>query len=659
MRAALARHDAIRARGDRGSRRARGEDDGRRVPRRVRAPRTTRSTPRSRRKLALAWRAVGRTGRLRVRMGLHAGEATERDGDWFGSEVNRAARVMAVGARRPDACARGVVGEQVRERVELVDLGEHRLRDLQSAVHLFQVEVPGAAASVPAVAVARRVPLEPAVRAEQLRGSRGGAARRSRIGMRSSRVVSIVGVGGVGKTRSGVAGGFGAAAALSRTVCGCASSRQVLDPDDLPDAVAAAVGYVPPQGVSVAEGLPRFLERKELVAGPRQLRAPRRRGRGVRRRRRPRTRRGCRCSATSREALGVRGEHISPLASLAAAGGRRRGVGAGVGGGRVVRRPCRAKRAASSQLDDTNARAVHDLCASPRRDPSGDRAGRGADEDDDAERDPHPPRPAVPAADRRSARRAWNDTRRCAPRSTGPTTCSATTSGRFSTGCRCAWVASISTPRSRSRPGSARTSSTRSSCSRSLVAKSLVERNERDGVTRYRLLEMIRQYAAERLNATDAARDRPRRSRPPLSGCWRSRSLSEARTPADYDALERLETETPNIAAAGRWLLADDRVAELVAFFDDLPVRRPRSRSPATTIDELGAIAVEVVERSDAPALPGYPAACYLAGVHEFWNGNNAEYRRLTELAAAILGRRNPLRDRHAVGDRRDLRRRS
>ena len=39
----------------------------------------------------------------------------------------------------------------------------------------------------------------------------------------------------------------------------------------------------------------------------------------------------------------------------------------------------------------------------------------------------------------------------------------------------------------------------------SLVAKSLVERNERHGATRYRLLEMIRQYAAEQLNTTGAA----------------------------------------------------------------------------------------------------------------------------------------------------------
>jgi class 3 adenylate cyclase len=45
-----------------------------------------------------AWPAE--TGPLRVRMGLHTGESRERDGDYYGSEVNRAARVMGVDCSR-------------------------------------------------------------------------------------------------------------------------------------------------------------------------------------------------------------------------------------------------------------------------------------------------------------------------------------------------------------------------------------------------------------------------------------------------------------------------------------------------------------------------------------------------------------------------------
>ena len=145
----------------------------------------------------------------------------------------------------------------------------------------------------------------------------------------------------------------------------------------------------------------------------------------------------------------------------------------------------------------------------------------------------------------------------------------------------------------------------------SLVAKSLVERNERDGVTRYRLLEMIRQYAAEQLNASgaaEAARDDHARHYLALAVAL----FGEMSTAADYQALDRLDTETANIAAAGRWLLAAERIAELVQFFDDVPFFDGYA-VPVTTLQELGGIAGEVVERTDAAALPGYASACWIA----------------------------------------------
>ena len=69
---------------------------------------------RCRRQLALPMPRCGPTGvHLRVRMGVHAGEATERDGDWFGAEVNRTARVMAAAHGGQILCTE-VVGDQVR-----------------------------------------------------------------------------------------------------------------------------------------------------------------------------------------------------------------------------------------------------------------------------------------------------------------------------------------------------------------------------------------------------------------------------------------------------------------------------------------------------------------------------------------------------------------
>jgi hypothetical protein len=83
---------------------------------------------------------------IRVRMGLHTGEAVERDGDYFGLALNRAARLISVGhggqvlasAATAELMDRVALGEAV-----LVDLGEHRLRDLSRPERVFELVGPG------------------------------------------------------------------------------------------------------------------------------------------------------------------------------------------------------------------------------------------------------------------------------------------------------------------------------------------------------------------------------------------------------------------------------------------------------------------------------------------------------------------------------------
>jgi Adenylate and Guanylate cyclase catalytic domain len=73
-----------------------------------------------------------------VRTGLHTGEAEQRDGDYFGTAVNHAARVMTVAHGGQILCSR-VTAELAGEAFPVRSLGEPRLRDLGAAEELFQV----------------------------------------------------------------------------------------------------------------------------------------------------------------------------------------------------------------------------------------------------------------------------------------------------------------------------------------------------------------------------------------------------------------------------------------------------------------------------------------------------------------------------------------
>jgi class 3 adenylate cyclase len=78
---------------------------------------------------------------LPVRMGLATGEAQLREGDYFGTVLNRAARVMAAGHGGQILLADSTA--VLLSGVDLVDLGPRRLRDVPNPITVFQVNAPG------------------------------------------------------------------------------------------------------------------------------------------------------------------------------------------------------------------------------------------------------------------------------------------------------------------------------------------------------------------------------------------------------------------------------------------------------------------------------------------------------------------------------------
>ncbi len=85
--------------------------------------------------------AAQRALELPVRMGIATGEAEQRGGDYFGTALNRAARVMAAG-HGGQLLIDGLTADLLTG-VDVTDLGSHRLRDITNPVRLFQVRAEG------------------------------------------------------------------------------------------------------------------------------------------------------------------------------------------------------------------------------------------------------------------------------------------------------------------------------------------------------------------------------------------------------------------------------------------------------------------------------------------------------------------------------------
>ena len=165
--------------------------------------------------LALGAATWGATGPLLVRMGIHTGAAELRDGDYYGTALNRAARIASV-AHGGQIVVSLTSSDLLRDApVELLDLGEHRLRDLGEPERIFQVIHPDLRrefAPLRSVGTYRtNLPLQ----TTSFIGREDDMAEVTDA-LRTARLVTLTGVGGVGKTRLAIQVGRRAVAALSR-----------------------------------------------------------------------------------------------------------------------------------------------------------------------------------------------------------------------------------------------------------------------------------------------------------------------------------------------------------------------------------------------------------------------------------------------------------
>ena len=153
---------------------------------------------------ALATEDFAAVGGLRVRAALHTGAADERDSDYFGPTLNRVARLLAIG-HGGQTLLSGVMHALVLgalpSQVSLRDLGEHRLKDLSRPENVYQLVAPGLASEFPALrsleSMANNLPLQ---MTSFVGREREVAEITELLGTR--RLVTLVGSGGIGKTRT-------------------------------------------------------------------------------------------------------------------------------------------------------------------------------------------------------------------------------------------------------------------------------------------------------------------------------------------------------------------------------------------------------------------------------------------------------------------------
>jgi len=206
-----------------------------------------------------------------------------------------------------------LVRDALAPEVTLIDLGEHRLRDLAQPVRVFQLAHPDLRREFPPL---RSVDVFPGNLPVQLTSFVGREAELGGLAkaLDEWRMVTLTGVGGVGKTRLAVQV---AAEVLPRFRDGAwlCELAVALDDETMGQVAAAVLGVSQRAGMSLVESVSDYLRPKELLLvldNCEQLLGPV----AVMAERVLRECRGVRILATSREGLGVGGEHVWPLRSL-------------------------------------------------------------------------------------------------------------------------------------------------------------------------------------------------------------------------------------------------------------------------------------------------------------------------------------------------------
>ena len=207
-------------------------------------------------------------GPARVRMAIHSGEAQVRDGDYFGRAVNRVARLLAIGHGGQVLVSRAagaLLLEAPTQNTTLRDVGEHRLKDLERPERVYQLAHPDLLGEFPPLRSLDALPHNLPQQLTSLVGrERELAEVRALLHDRGVRLVTLLGPGGIGKTRLALQV---AAEVIDDYKDGVwhVNLAPVQDPAILPDTILQVLGVKPEGDEPALAILEAHLKQRDLL----------------------------------------------------------------------------------------------------------------------------------------------------------------------------------------------------------------------------------------------------------------------------------------------------------------------------------------------------------------------------------------------------------
>ena len=213
--------------------------------------------------LAHAW---PRDSKVRVRVGLHTGEAVLVGNEYLGLEVHRAARIAGAahgGQVLLSETTRALVEHSLPSELSIKDLGVHRLKDLARPERLFQLSAGGLPAEFPPLRTLETTPNNLPMQLTSFIG-RDDQVREAKALLSRARLLTLTGPGGTGKTRLSLQV---AADVLDRFPDGVffVPLSAVQDPGLVPSAIAQALAVQTPGSRSPLETLVEYLRDKRAT----------------------------------------------------------------------------------------------------------------------------------------------------------------------------------------------------------------------------------------------------------------------------------------------------------------------------------------------------------------------------------------------------------